>query len=379
MTETEQVEGRSPLEEGAAPAGEHAAPGAGRRWFGELDVLRGAAILGMLAVNFASPGLHEAVPQLGHAPWHGFTFADWVFPAFLFVVGTTLGVAGKPPTPRRIARRTLLLFAIGLLLNAVPAFDLGELRVMGVLQRIALAYAGAAVVVRLGGPWAWALSGAALLLAHWAALLFVPLPDGTTGSLEQTEGLAAWVDAAVLGDDHSYFGAFPDPEGLLGTIPAVGTVLLGALAGRSLRAGRVWWLVAGGVVGLAAGLVWSTQLPLNKQLWTGSYVLVTAGISALVLVVLHLVERARATHLAVLPVGALGRNALTVYVVAEVPRRIMRESGPDGVSAWERLIAWTAEAAGDPLLGGLLLIGLVVAVCWAVASLLAWRGVRLRV
>ncbi len=339
----------------------------------EVDALRGVAILGMLAVNVASPALRTAVPQLAHSTWHGVTLADLVFPVFLFVVGCAMAI-GTAPTPGRIVRRTSLLFLLGLGLNLLDGVDVDTLRVMGVLQRIGLAYAVAALVMRRGGPSGWAVGAAALAGLHWVMLVW---PVAGVSSLRPGGGLAAQLDRAVLGPAHTHLGRVPDPEGLLGTLGAAATILIGALAMTLLtqRRGPVL-LGLGGVVAVAAGLGWAGVLPLNKTLWTGSYVLFTAGVTAVVLAGLTALRSIRAQQV-LTPVAALGRNALTVSLVTEATRRLARR-GPDG-----GVLASVQRAAGDlagsAVGGGWLVVLLTVALAGAVAAVLARRGVTLRV
>jgi len=280
-----------------------------------LDVFRGATVAGMLLVN--DPGTWSAIyPPLEHAQWHGWTPTDLVFPFFLFIVGVTthlsLGRRREEGADRRaivakIIRRGLLIVAIGLALNWFPFFwwgkiagnpdpsfgdrvlwRLGHLRFAGVLQRIGVAYmAGALLTVYLTRRQIMATI-AGILIGYWVIMTLIPVPGtGTIGyfTLDQPAGnLAAWTDRLILGTNHIWAGSKTfDPEGPLSTIPAIATALLGALAGawiadkRRPLVERVVNLFGCGVLGLVIGRFWHALFPINKSLWTSSYVVFTAG------------------------------------------------------------------------------------------------------
>jgi predicted acyltransferase len=298
---------------GAAPARERLL---------SLDVFRGMTVAGMLLVN--DPGTWSAIyPPLEHAEWHGWTPTDLVFPFFLFIVGITtvlsLGArraagADDAAIRRQVLRRGALIFLFGLVLNWFPFFQWGEikglvdpsfldrvayrvehLRVMGVLQRIGLAYLAAGLIT-LRTTWRQQLAVAAVLLVgYWAvmALAAVP-PTGRPGwQVWDTPGTTvdAWLDRVLLTPDHLWVGGggLRDPEGLLSTLPAIGSVLLGAVCGRWIAergrplVERLAGMFAVGALAMAAGLVWHWVFPINKSLWTSSYTLFTAGIASVTL------------------------------------------------------------------------------------------------
>lgn len=353
----------------------------------EIDALRGLAIVGMLVVNVATAEVRQAVPQVEHVAWHGLHAADVVFPAFLFVAGCAMALSGGSTSFVRIARRVVILFGLGLLLNAIDSVDPDTFRVMGVLQRIALSYGLAAVMMRRGGPVGWAVGATALAGLHWVAL--VARVDGFSSLTPGGNGVAAAVDRVVLGPAHSYLGLLPDPEGLLSTLGGTATILSGALAMTLWRHRRGTVLLAlASVISVAAGYGWSQLLPLNKILWTGSYVLVTAGISGLLLVGLVLVNRVGGSsrkrgsssgRSGVLgPVAALGRNALAVYVITEALRRLARRPLASGTSPLQSLITATTDLTGSALTAGWLVVVLAILLASAVASVLAWRNLTLR-
>ncbi len=278
-----------------APATPVASPDAGpllARRYVALDVFRGLTIAGMILVNTPGSWAHVYAP-LRHAAWHGATPTDLIFPFFLFIVGVAMWFSfskfehrPSPDVLKKTARRVVLLFAVGLLiLNAHPYVrDYGTLRIMGVLQRIALAYGLASLLCLSLRPKALLATSAGLLLGYWALLWAGGGPDPY--ALETN--LARQIDLFVFGADHLYkgFGVPFDPEGLLATIPAAVTVVLGYLAGRTLRSTlplekALLHLFLAGTALLLAGVAWHPLFPINKPLWTSSYVLYTGGIAML--------------------------------------------------------------------------------------------------
>ena len=300
-----------------------------------LDVFRGLTMAAMVVVN--NPGSWEHVyGPLRHAAWHGWTPTDLVFPFFLFIVGVSLTLStrtlgGFAP----IARRAAIIFGFGLLLALFPYFAFARLRWPGVLQRIAVCYFIAAVVYRRVAADATgrsrpamhlALITAVVLLGYWALMTLVPVPGGGTGDLSPEGNLAAWVDRALL--PGRLWQRTWDPEGLLSTLPAVGTTLLGVLAGLwlqdggpSSRAAR-GLLVAGGG-GLAAGAAWGLAFPINKSLWTSSYVLFTAGAAAVLFGGLLWLVDVRGVKRWTQPFVVLGVNALTLFVLSGLLVKMM--------------------------------------------------------
>lgn len=366
-----------------------------------LDALRGIAVALMILVN--NPGSWQHLyPPLAHAPWHGFTPTDLVFPLFLFAVGASMAFALPATTAAfwpRVIKRSVLIFALGLLLNASPFVrwnEAGELawrsweqlRVMGVLQRIALAYFAAAVIVHAAGARGALRAAALLLLGYWAACL--ALGGSDPYSLEGFFGTA--LDRALLGPAHLYQGegvAF-DPEGLASTVPALAQVLLGHAAGRLLArrptdTALLVRLFSIACVLAALGYAWQFAMPLNKKLWTGSYVLLTSGLAlaALALLVQALDIRQRGGALATL-VLAFGRNALFVFVLAGLLPRVLalwRWREGDG---WTSPLPWLyrhvfAALPGDPRLGSLAYALAVLALFAALALALHRKRLYLRV
>jgi predicted acyltransferase len=268
-----------------------------------LDVLRGLTIVGMIVVNTASY-LHYVsgyaqFASLEHAAWRGFTIADAVFPAFVFMTGVSipLALAGGSAsgldgsTLRRLQVRSGRLFLLGLILSnlywmATPESVL--FRPMGVLQRLALAFLAAAVLYKTAGPRVRLILAVAILALYWP-LTLLPFPDSVTDLLKPGANFVGWFDRAVLGA-HTYVpGPLGyDPEGLLSTLPAIAQALLGVAAGEWLlaRRGSLGLLIAG-VAMIVGGLAWGLAFPISKELWTSSFVLLSTGIALVLLAGLH--------------------------------------------------------------------------------------------
>ena len=256
-----------------------------------LDAFRGFTIAAMVLVN--NPGdWSNLYSQLAHAKWHGWTFTDWIFPFFLFIGGVAMAFslgrlaaagANKPALLAKLARRALLIFLIGFALNLIPHFNFATVRIPGVLQRIALCTLLAAPIV-LYCSWRQQLAWvAALLTAYSAIMLCYPVPGIGAGVLEPGKDAGAYFDRMVL-DGHMWVQSKTwDPEGLLSTIPAVCSQLLGVLAGRWLLAGHsrteqtVWMLLAGLLFLWIGAILDVILMPINKSLWTPSFCLFMTG------------------------------------------------------------------------------------------------------
>jgi predicted acyltransferase len=324
-----------------------------------LDVFRGITIAGMVIVN--NPGDWGTVywPLL-HAEWHGWTPTDLIFPFFLFIVGAVLPlVSVEGQAWPRVVRRTALIIGVGWLLAAFPFFRLATLRIPGVLPRIGLCYLAAATVVRLAGPEHRALgratigTAAALLLGYWALMTMVPVPGGRAGDLSDAGNLGAFIDRALLGG-HLWRRDW-DPEGLLSTLPAIATTLLGVRAGLAIRdiaSPRVLVrrLALWGLAGVAIGLAWHLVFPINKSLWTSSYVLFTAGVASASLAACYAwvdASPSERTRRWSEPFVALGRNALLLFVASGVlAKTLISLKWPDPARP---LGSWLYEAAFAPL------------------------------
>ena len=288
-----------------------------------LDWFRGLTIAGMILVN--SPGNEHAYAPLEHAEWHGCTPTDLVFPFFLFIVGTAIvfslarrkesGAASLGPLFKRFA----VLFGLGLLLNAIPNWHPASLRILGVLQRIALCYMACALLFLKTGPRAQICAAVLLLAGYWLALTRLPWPGHVTGDLSQQGCLASMLDRFLLGPHTFHQGPF-DPEGVLSTLPAVATTILGMLAGYWLRGPRTrpqkaWGLVIAGAAAAAAGWLWGLWFPLNKSLWTSSYALFTAGLACGTVALCYWLADIKGWRAWGKPFEVLGVNAIAAYVL----------------------------------------------------------------
>ena len=328
-----------------------------------LDALRGLTMAAMVIVN--NPGDWGAVyPPLLHAEWHGWTPTDLVFPWFLVVLGASLALAGPERTPwPAVWRRTAVIAGLGLVMAGFPFFNPARWRIPGVLMRIALCYLAASAIARAlvvaDDPRRSAgrvgMVAAALLVGSWLLVTQVPPPGGVAGDLSPGRDLGAWLDRTLLGG-HLYRPDW-DPEGLLGTVPATASTLLGTIAGLWMRARRpasaAAVLLGGGALLTIAGLAWGAVLPINKALWTSSYAVFTAGTAWLVLALLHhRLDDGRATAAAIRmsePLVALGRNALLLFVLSGLVAKSLALAvvgqGPDGPLSAQ---AWIHRAVFAP-------------------------------
>jgi predicted acyltransferase len=309
-----------------------AVPGASGRLIC-LDIFRGLAVAGMILVD--NPGSDEKVYwPIAHAEWNGWTPADFIFPAFLFLVGVSLVFSfakrrEKGDSRRRILLhvfiRSLLLIAIGLVVNASPLIgvDFHALRFEGVTQRIALCYFAAAILELWSDRRGQIIAIAACLFGYWALLRFVPVPGlGVPGRdipfMDPNQNLAAWLDRKLF-MGHLFDGT-RDPEGILSTIPAVATTLLGVWTGHGLRSRKspttkaIIMLLAG-ICGLVAGEVWNIWFPINKNLWTSSFAVFSGGFTLVFLALLYWVlEIKRWRGVWTIPILVFGMNAIAGFV-----------------------------------------------------------------
>jgi predicted acyltransferase len=358
-----------------------------------LDALRGfnmfwiiggaelvSAALNATGVSWLRP---VSVNLSEHAAWQGFHFYDMIFPLFLFIMGVTtpFSVASrreKGATRGDLVRHTLLralvLFALGILFNgALELTGWTHLRIMGVLQRLALAWGAATLVYvffDLRGQVGTAVS---VLVLYFLAMRFLPVPGHPLGSWDREGNFANYLDRLVFFPGQLY-KEYGDPEGLLSTIPAVSTALLGILAGQWLRTARsqrekVFGLVVAGLVGLALGYAWSPWFPVIKKIWTSSYVLVAGGWSALILAAFYWMVDVRGWRRWAFFFAVIGLNPLTIYLGQEL-------IDFEKIAAF--FVGGIAEHAGA--LVGPLILGLgVMAVKWLMLWFLARRRIYLRI
>lgn len=309
--------------------------------FQALDVMRGLTLALMILVN--TPGSWNAVyAPLLHADWHGATLTDYVFPFFLFIVGSALFFSSRKPVAplarlTKIVRRSALIFLIGVLLNAFPfTGSLSELRIPGVLQRIALAYLLAAPIALFFSWRSRLVIMAVLLLGYWALLACASDPYSAEGSLVRT------LDIWLLGSEHLWQGkgfAF-DPEGVLSTLPAIVSVLLGYEATRVLctlapRTKAIIYLSVAAIALVVLGLWWHALFPINKYLWTSSFVLLTSGAAVLSMLVLLWLEPLPVLKPFYSACQILGQNPLFIYVLSIVWAKLLYLIPVAGISAYE--------------------------------------------
>jgi predicted acyltransferase len=358
-----------------------------------LDIFRGLTIAFMIIVN--TPGSWDYVyPPLRHSTWHGCMPTDLVFPFFLFIVGVSMWYSFKKygheinnSSLLRIFRRTMAIFAVGIFLAIFPYFsrDYSTLRIMGVLQRIAIAYClGAILCLTISREYLWIVI-AVILLLYWALLALF----GNTGPYTLEGNLVLKVDTAVLGSSHIYRGFGPpfDPEGLLSTIPAVGTVLIGyymgGILGKETPSGKtVLKMLLFGVASAGLGMLWGMLFPINKPLWTSSYVLYTAGWATGVLALIYFLAdvlkfRKWGTFFIV-----FGINALFSYVLAGIWTRLMLfitiNTGNDKITLYN----WFYEKICVPIAGnmnGSLMFAIVqMILIWLVALILYRKKILIK-
>jgi predicted acyltransferase len=294
-----------------------------------LDIFRGITVAAMILVN--NPGSWDTVysPFL-HAKWDGCTPTDLIFPFFLFIVGISIHLALSKQKEKGIADNTLIIkalkrgaiiFGLGLFLAAFPFFDLTSLRIPGVLQRIGLVFFLAAVIYVKFSAKNLPYLTAFLLLLYWFLMTVVPVPGVGASNLQPETNLGAWLDRFLL-DGHLWKQSKTwDPEGILGTIPAIGTALLGIMTGQYLSqknepGTRVAWLFVAGSGLVVLGMAWGLVFPINKALWTSSYVLYTGGLGMMGVAICYWLIDVQGYTQWIAPFRAYGVNAITAYVLA---------------------------------------------------------------
>ncbi|HVM95413.1 MAG TPA: DUF5009 domain-containing protein [Candidatus Acidoferrales bacterium] len=358
-----------------------------------LDVFRGLTLAAMILIN--NPGSHTNVYRaLRHANWNGCRAADLIFPFFLFVVGaaTQLALGGRlqaqTPLPGllwRILRRTVLLIAIGLLLNGFPSFDWSEIRISGVLQRIAICYAATALLVVCASPRMQVLGAVSLLALYAVLLLVVPVPGYGPGVLLPGRDLGAYLDRYIFGGrEHLLFPRW-DPEGLLSTLPAISTTLSGVLVTGWLRSGRRRFadFLRIGLPAVVAALLLRHWLPINKSLWTPSFVLLTSGAAVLVLGLCHSLVDEQGLRRWSRPWAALGANPIAIYVLSTLVDKLLLLASvpmPDGsaVTAKQALFHALALHVLSPNAASLIYALLYLLVWMALAEWLYRKGAFIR-
>lgn len=303
----------------------------------------------MILVN--DPGSWDYVyGPLRHAQWNGCTPTDLVFPFFLFMVGIAITLAlgrrveqgtDTSGLVKKILKRSAIIFLIGLLLNGFPYYDLTTIRIPGVLQRIAVVYLICSLIfMRTNwiGQLRWGIS---LLVVYWLMLTFIPVPGIGDPNLEPTTNLGAWLDNLLLGGHLWSASKVWDPEGILSTLPAICTGLSGVLAGHLIKSQlsetrKVIWLFTSGAICIFLGLFWDLSFPINKALWTSSYVLYTSGIALQCLAICYWFIDVLGYQAWTRPWVAFGINALAAYVLSGLLARLLGliEVGDQSLKGW---------------------------------------------
>jgi len=304
-----------------------------------LDVFRGITIAAMILANMAGVA-DDVYRPLSHSEWHGCTPTDLIFPCFLFIVGVAMTfslakyTAENKPTKAvylRILRRTAILFILGLVLNGfwnqgVWTFDLSSIRLMGVLQRIALTYLFASLIVlKLPRKSQWLVAGG-LLIAYWLTMMYIPVPDYGAGVLTREGNFGAFIDRLIIPKAHLYkgdgFNFLGDPEGLFSTIPAIVSVLAGYFTGQWIKDKKQATsqtsmdLVLFGLCCLVIAIIWDVSFPINKKIWTSSYVLFTTGWALMLLAACYELIEVRLIKRWSKPFEIMGLNAIALFVAS---------------------------------------------------------------
>jgi predicted acyltransferase len=301
-----------------------------------LDVFRGVTIAGMVLVN--NPGTWSSLYwPLGHAEWHGWTPTDLVFPFFVFIVGVAIPLAfgrriesggSKRDLYWKIIRRTLIIFALGIFLAGFPHFELSTIRIPGVLQRLAVCYLFASLIFLNTKVRTQIIVTVALLVFYCLLMTRLHAPGFATGDLSKEGSLASFVDRVVFGPHIWKQGKVYDPEGLLSTIPAIATALIGVLTGQLLRTSKsqyekVTKLFVAGAGCVVIGWCWNPFFPINKALWTSSYVFFTAGLALQFLALCYWLIDIKKYQLWAKPFIVFGVNAIALFVGSAVMARLL--------------------------------------------------------
>lgn len=351
-----------------------------------LDVFRGLTIAGMILVN--SPGDWSNIyPALEHAKWNGVTPTDLIFPFFLFIVGITTTISLDKRKERgddqrklifQIIKRTVILFLLGLAYSSFPFYnyDFSHIRIPGVLQRIAVVYLISSILFLKTNPRTQAILAVIILFVYWGLLALIPVPGVGYANLEPTTNLGAYLDNLLL---HGHLWSLTkvwDPEGILGTIPAISTCLFGILTGYWLKGSndkttKAVWIFVWGNIGLVIAVFWDMWFPINKGLWSSSYVVYSAGMALNILGVIYFLVDVKGYTGWIKPFLVYGTNAITVYFLSGIFDTLLET------------IKWAGNAGQIVTLKGFLyntlftpyLIPINASLVWALAYVLFWLGI----
>ncbi len=364
-----------------------------------LDVFRGITIAGMILVNMVGVA-DDKYSLLDHAEWNGCTPTDLVFPFFLFIVGVAMAFSlskytsdNKPNKALylRILRRAAILFLLGLLLNGfwnkgIWTFDLSSIRFMGVLQRISLSYLFASLIVlKLPRKNQWILAGV-LLIGYWLTMMYVPVQDYGAGVLTREGNFGAFIDRLIIPKAHLYkgdgFNYLGDPEGLYSTIPAIVSVLVGYSAGiwindkKQLNSQTSMDLVLFGLCCLVIGIIWDVAFPINKKLWTSSYVVFTTGWALMLLAACYELIEVRLIKRWSKPFEIMGLNAITLFVASvtliKITAKTQIGTGATAISIYN-WIYQNIFASWAENLNGSFFFGIVTVLFWYGFAVIMYR------
>jgi predicted acyltransferase len=370
-----------------------------------LDVLRGLTIAFMILVNNNGNEAHAYWP-LKHAAWNGFTPTDLVFPTFLFLVGISTVYstaarlaqgASRQSLFLHVLRRSIILYLLGLVVNSFPYFHLHTMRFYGVLPRIAICYLIIASLYLISPDWrSKAALAIAALAGYWILMRFVPVPGYGIPAhdvplLDRDANLTAWLDRQIFSTSHLYERT-RDPEGLLSTIPSLATAILGLLTGiwlrtqRTLRA-RAAGIAIAGLSGVLLGALWNLSFPINKKLWTSSYVLFAGGLSLLLLALCLLIVDLRDKTSSrsdpsrfLSPFLVFGTNAISAYVFSELLQSTLTSIHlAAGVNLQQLLYRSIADVIPNQAFASLIYSIGFVAICWLPVSVLYRRGIFIKI
>jgi predicted acyltransferase len=356
-----------------------------------LDVFRGLTVAAMILVNNPGSWSHIYAP-LKHAEWHGCTPTDLIFPFFLFIVGVSISYAlgskkGYMSHSKLIftaLKRALILFGLGLFLNLFPKVftdpmeALQTVRIPGVLQRIAVVFFITAVIFIKTSPKTQLRILIGILLTYWAMMTLIPVPGVGFANLEKETNLGAWLDRSLLTEAHLWRSAKTwDPEGIFSTIPAIGTGIFGLLIGTWLKrkdkeeSVKISWMFSIGILAVILGLIWDLCFPINKALWTSSFVLYAGGLASIGLALCYWLIDVQGYKKGTTPFVVYGINAITVFFLSGLIPRILtmiKVNMPDGTIVTSR--EWLYQSFYSPYFSPI-----NASLAGAVTFILIWLGI----
>lgn len=360
-----------------------------------LDVFRGITIAGMIMVN--NPGSWGHIyPALEHARWHGVTPTDLIFPFFLFIVGVAITLSLNKRKQRgdnlekllfQVARRGAMIIFIGLLLASFPFFrynpdmgftwfDFTKIRIPGVLQRIGVVYFFASLIFLYTKPKTQAIIAGALLLIYWFLMTVIPVPGVGYPNLEPATNLGAWLDNTLLGGHLWSASKVWDPEGILSTVPAISTALCGILLGHWLKTEKdpltkIAWMFVVACIGIVVSMFWDMAFPINKSLWTSSYVIYCASMALFFFASIYFLVDVKGIKWWTKPFVVYGMNAITVFFLSGVLARIlsMIYVTKDAAGHWVNFQSYVYNSILCSFLNPL-----NASLAWAIMYILFWLG-----